>query len=80
MAQCNSCGAEIVWAVTSGKGKAMPIDAEPNPDGNVELLPPKQGTRAPVAVVHAQPPLAPEHPIHMPHHATCPQAAEWRRR
>lgn len=78
MPTCRSCPAEIIWAVTP-RGKSIPIDAEPNPDGNVELLPPKPGTRAPVAVVHGQPPLAAEHPIHMPHCATCTHPEHWRK-
>jgi hypothetical protein len=33
---CNSCGAPIRWSRTL-KGSYMPLDAEPNPDGNVVL-------------------------------------------
>lgn len=37
---CKACGAPIIWARTLAGpngpgGKAMPLDAEPNPDGNV---------------------------------------------
>lgn len=70
MNRCRSCGAEIVWVVTS-TGARMPLDAEPNPDGNVELV---NGR----AIVHGQPPAFVHGPIHMPHHATCPDAEEWR--
>lgn len=62
--RCRSCGAEIRWARTSA-GKRMPLDAEPNPNGNVELT---NG----VAVVHAQPPAFVDGEIFMPHFATCP--------
>ncbi len=78
-ATCRSCPAQIIWAVTA-KGKYMPVDAEPNPDGNVELLPPAPGMRAPQAIVHGQPQMMTEGAIHMPHHATCPKADEWRKR
>lgn len=54
----------------------MPIDPEPSPDGNVELAPRGQGL---TAIIHGQPPLGAP-PLHMPHHATCPHADEWRKR
>lgn len=34
--ECASCGAPITWAITPA-GKRMPVDAEPTPNGNVEL-------------------------------------------
>lgn len=68
------CGAQIVWAKTV-KGKLMPVDLEPSPDGNVELA--FEDGRM-VARVHAQPILGVE--LRMPHHATCPNAADFRRR
>jgi DNA modification methylase len=37
---CRSCGAEIRWARTF-TGKLMPLDAAPNPAGNVEARPAK---------------------------------------
>lgn len=30
--QCRSCGADMVWVVTR-KGKKMPLDPKPDPDG-----------------------------------------------
>lgn len=36
MSSCRVCPASIVWAVTVN-GKAIPVDAEPSPDGNVRL-------------------------------------------
>ncbi len=35
-AKCSSCGASIIWA-TSTKGKPMPVDAEPVPNGNLVI-------------------------------------------
>lgn len=76
MNTCRSCGATILWATTTN-GKAMPIDAEPSPDGNVELTEWAPGRYR--CTVHPQTPFdAP--PLHMPHHATCPHADEWRRK
>lgn len=28
-AQCNSCGAEIIWSITNASGARMPLDAAP---------------------------------------------------
>lgn len=71
-ANCRSCHAEIIWAVTLD-GKAMPVDAEPSPDGDRWLLN-HPAISAPVVVKageHAGPAR------HKSHFATCPQAAEW---
>lgn len=68
---CRSCDAPMVWVHTPA-GKRMPLDPDPTPDGNVEII---DG----YAVVHSQPPL--EHgDLFTPHFATCPQGAEWSRR
>jgi len=37
VATCSACGAPVVWATTAG-GKRIPLDAAPDPDGNVLLL------------------------------------------
>lgn len=75
--QCRSCDAPIVWARTVN-GKSMPVDPEPTEGGNVELIPEPTGS-AVRAIVHGQPPLGAP-PLHMPHHATCPDADSWRAR
>lgn len=71
MSACRSCGAEIVWKYTENR-KRIPLDAEPNPNGNVYF-------RHGKAVVLG----AGEFPVgttrYMPHHATCPQGKEWKR-
>ena len=73
------CHAPIIWAVTE-KGKAMPVDADPDDDqGNVELVPNPDPSRQPLAIVHAQRPLTTA-PLHLPHHATCPDADSFRRK
>lgn len=74
MSRCRSCDAEVRWARTSA-GKRMPLDAEPDPNGNVELV--GEGMME-VAVVHSQQSMG-AGVRYMPHHATCPDAAEWRR-
>lgn len=73
----HTCQAPLLWIITTNTGSRMPLDAEPNPDGNVDVLPavpgqPRMGT------VHSQPPLMVEGELHMPHHATCPDAESYR--
>lgn len=36
-ATCRSCEAPVFWIKTAATGKAMPLDATPNPDGNVVI-------------------------------------------
>jgi hypothetical protein len=83
MATCrgNDCGAPILWVVAVSTGRSFPVDADPHPDGNVEVHPaPPMSSMSPTATVHAQPPLIHQDPLHMPHHFTCPNAAEFRTR
>jgi hypothetical protein len=79
MSTCRSCGAGIVWAVTA-KGKRMPVDAEPHPDGNVTTVPNGAGRGTLLALVHppGQQPLDADEPRYRSHFATCPQAAAHR--
>lgn len=78
MSTCRSCDAPILW-VTMESGKAMPLDADPHPDGTV--LP------AQVPTARAQV-IKPENMaeikslglgLHRSHFATCPNAAKHRR-
>lgn len=79
-ATCRSCGRPILWCTSVATGRAMPVDADPTPDGNVEVTEhPDPAASMLRAVVHAQPPLG-SPPLRMAHHATCPQADEWRKR
>lgn len=76
-ATCRSCGAPIIWAKTLG-GLNMPLDAEPNPDGNVVLA---HG----LAIVREKPSFEVRgeregETRHTSHFATCPFAAQHRRR
>lgn len=67
MSTCRSCDAEIRWARTIA-GKAMPLNRDPDPNGNVVL-------RDGVAVVLGplERTIAEEEGelLLMPHHATC---------
>ena len=71
---CRACGAPIFMALTRN-GKAMPIDAAPDPAGNVELT--FNDRARPFATVHAGPPgMLDEWEPWMPHFASCPNWAK----
>ena len=63
MPACRWCRQEIKWAKTE-RGKTIPLDIHPNPDGNVELV---NGIARVIST-----PGGPGDVRHMPHHATCP--------
>ncbi len=73
MAKCNSCGAEIIWAHTAS-GKAIPLDAEPVPFGNLVVVPGADGPRA--LSVNIPGALGPRY---VSHFATCPNANQHRK-
>jgi hypothetical protein len=74
MPECRSCRAPVVWGTTAA-GKLQPLDAAPTPDGNCLLN--ADGT---IIVVGPLEQAIGEHgPLRMPHHATCPDAASWKR-
>jgi hypothetical protein len=77
MSRCRSCQAEVLW-VQARFGR-MPLDAEPNPLGNVVVHSPDQ------VVVYRDSTAALEAGVdptklHMSHFATCDVPAEWRGR
>jgi hypothetical protein len=89
VADCSACHAPILWAVTQKSGTPQPLDYEPNPEGNIVLVPGEtvtlRGAVAPMCRVVTKLDRetglfdtdAPA--IYMPHHATCPDAARFRR-
>lgn len=74
---CRSCRAPVIWVV-SERGKSMPVDVEPVPDGNLvlETTGGKLTARVHAPDLFAGPPRA---PLHKSHFATCPDADGWRR-
>ncbi len=72
---CSSCKAPIIWIKTP-KGKSMPLDATPNPAGNVVI-------RDGLAVVLTLDELANDPSVgqrrFLPHWASCPSAAQHRK-
>ena len=72
------CRRLILWVLTEG-GKRMPVDHEPRDDGNVIV------TRLPDGTVRGRVLTGDDLPaegriVYVPHHRTCPDAAEFRRR
>lgn len=77
MAKCKACQAEIIWA-TSTNGKATPITAAVNPQGNIVLVDADDPRDPPLAqVVHLKDHT--ELPRHLNHFVDCPNAAQFRK-
>jgi hypothetical protein len=74
MAECRSCGAEIVWARTPS-GKLMPLDPERVLGGTIELDPDEDASLVTRFVGKRD-----GQPHYVSHFATCPQASQHRRR
>lgn len=79
--RCGSCGAAVVWT-TTGKGKSMPVDAEPVVGGNIRLTQ-RTYPLGPLATVCGPLPLeleADDDGIrYLSHFVTCPHSAQHRR-
>ena len=75
MARCSSCNAPIEWTTSATTGKAMPIDAEPHPDGNI-VLRDGQAVVLGRAALEVQPADVPRFKSHF---ATCKFAATHRK-
>jgi len=76
---CRSCDAEIRWAKTAA-GKVIPIDAEPVPNGNIQLG--YVGGYMVAIVVNADDALAAQaagEELYLSHFATCPNASRHRK-
>lgn len=79
MSVCRSCKAPLLWARTEATGKAIPLDAEPHPDGNVIIV--REGARdvarvlGPLEVAALDPSME----RFMPHFQSCPNGSEFRR-
>lgn len=79
-ATCTSCGAQIIFFKTE-KGKRIPLDPAPNASGNVVLV--KRISDGKEIAKTLGPWSGEEYhalPHYKTHFATCPNAAEHRRR
>lgn len=80
MTTCRSCNADVFFVPSAATGRRMILDAEPILNGNVEIA---DG----LAYVLREGPLADARAkmlrgtgkVYTSHHATCPQAADWRK-
>jgi hypothetical protein len=83
VSKCRSCGAPVIWTITEGEGKTMPVDAEPVEDGNIRLEERGQktnmGTPAPTAIYDTTESLFGSSNRYVSHFATCPEATQWRK-
>lgn len=73
---CSSCGAPVVW-VAMATGRSAPLNADPVPNGNVELDP-AGGARV-LGKVDAEARRLAGVELYLSHFATCPNAARHRR-
>jgi hypothetical protein len=69
MPECGKCGREFAWARTN-KGKVMPVDLEPRPDGNLAIYKDVHGQLR-ARVVTAEHAIETYERPAMPHFATC---------
>lgn len=82
---CSKCSAPILWCATVN-GKMQPVDLEPNPDGNLRLSgnyrQTDRGVLPEIVVIKKgeEPGLFDEPFVrYYPHHASCPNAEEFRK-
>ena len=75
---CRSCGAPIRWVLTD-KGRRMPLDPDPHPDGNIMPVTVTVGGAFPREETRAFVTTAPDGPAWRSHFATCPHAARHRK-
>lgn len=75
--RCRTCQQEIVWAVTRN-GKDMPVNVEPEKDGNIRLT--ERPGMAPLADVLPVAKRFGRTDLRTSHFTNCPGADRWRRR
>jgi hypothetical protein len=77
---CRSCGQPIRWAITRND-RRMPLDPEPHPDGNVQIVAHDDGRDlVSVLVGRARDDcVAAAVPLYRSHFQTCPHADQHRR-
>ncbi len=71
---CGSCQAPILWIKTP-KGKSMPLDATPRPDGNVVI---RDGLAVVLTAIEKAQPLDGQRRF-LAHWISCPNAASHRK-
>ena len=77
MSVCRSCGAPIVWCVTTA-GKRMPVDSDPVENGNLVIVPQEGPWREPLVRVLAKDEVVTEDRF-VSHFVSCPNAKAHRK-
>lgn len=79
--KCKSCGSPVRWARSKSSGKNLPLDPEPNPNGNLGIVeaqhPPGSSMALPVVAVN--PTKALTNYRYLSHFVTCPNADQHRK-
>ncbi len=74
---CRSCGARIIWVTMAATGKKNPLDAKPNPAGNVTAIENGQGiVLKGESLAQAK---ADGMTLYLSHFATCPNSLSHRK-
>lgn len=79
-AKCKSCDAPIHWVLSASTGSRMPLDAKPNPEGNIWVDHWEGGSPVVVVASADNPPPANAVIFYTSHFVTCRDAAEHRRK
>ncbi len=81
---CRSCGARIIMCVNNNTQKAAPINASPDPEGNITIDFPEELHIAPTYTVHVGEEKLTHirnlNTVYKSHFSTCPEAKKWRKR
>lgn len=85
VARCSAdgCDAEIIWCRNTSTGRAMPVDADPHPQGNIQIHAPHSDRSMPSMSVQNPRRAAVARmagtKFHLSHFKTCPAAADFRK-
>jgi hypothetical protein len=77
MEKCKSCGANIIFGLTD-RGRRMPVDIKPHPDGNI-LLVKAEGLMVKAVVIKEEGRAKYAGGLHLSHFTSCKQAKQWRK-
>lgn len=78
MSACRACGRDVEWVETN-LGRKMPLDPDPDRDGNVVKLGTTNAQGAPIVrVLRKDDPRVPGR-MYRSHFQTCPKADQFRR-
>lgn len=71
--KCRSCGARLLWAITTANGRRIPLDIEPRADGNLHVtFDAKAGQVLASYIGQDSPNPPPASQRYVAHFATCP--------